>query len=110
MTVNRARPNNRDLILDFVRDFRQQHQVSPSIREIGSGVGISSTSVVVHHVNRLVAEGWLMRAVNGGASRNLVPVETTADSRQQTADGRQQMADSRQQTGVEMAGSWEGES
>lgn len=67
------RPSRTARILEFIRDFRAQYQVSPSVREIGRGVGISSTSVVNYHVGKLVADGQLLRAVGQGAPRNLVP-------------------------------------
>lgn len=67
------RPSRTDRVLEFIRDFRAQRQVSPTIREIGRGVGISSTSVVNYHVDKLLVDGRLRRAVPGRAPRSLVP-------------------------------------
>lgn len=69
------RPSRTDRVLEFIREFRAQRQVSPTIREIGRGVGISSTSVVNFHVGKLLADGQLLRAVGRGAPRNLVPAD-----------------------------------
>ena len=46
--VKRARPNTgrRWGILEFLEDYDKDFSISPSIREIGDCVGISSTSVV----------------------------------------------------------------
>ncbi|MEO8611414.1 MAG: hypothetical protein ABI690_26185 [Chloroflexota bacterium] len=57
-------------ILRFVQDYMQQHKHPPSTREIGEGVGISSTSNVIYHVNRLVDYGYLSR--QRGTSRTVI--------------------------------------
>lgn len=42
-------------IYEFILDYKRAHDGnSPSIREIQDGVGISSPSVVNHHLQRLV--------------------------------------------------------
>lgn len=48
-------------ILSFMDDYRRQHGYAPSIREIGTGTGIASTSAVNYQINRLVAGGYLGR-------------------------------------------------
>jgi SOS-response transcriptional repressor LexA len=48
-------------ILNFLDEYRQQNGYSPSIREIGVGAGSASTSAVNYQINRLVADGYLMR-------------------------------------------------
>ena len=41
-------------VLRFIVDFKREHDGnSPTLREIGAGCGISSTSVVVHLLKRL---------------------------------------------------------
>ena len=57
-------------ILRFVQDYMHQHKHPPSTREIGEGVGISSTSNVTYHVNRLVDHGFLGK--QPGTSRTVV--------------------------------------
>lgn len=51
-------------MLEFIRVFSEDNGYPPSIREIGSAVGISSTSVVNYNLNRLVEEGYLDRDQN----------------------------------------------
>ena len=56
-------------ILRFVEDYVQEHRHPPSTREIGQGVGISSTSNVIYHINRLVDYGYLSK--QRGTSRTV---------------------------------------
>jgi repressor LexA len=51
-------------MLDFIVGFSEDNGYPPSIREIGTAVGISSTSVVNYNLNRLVDEGYLDRDQN----------------------------------------------
>ena len=57
-------------ILCFVEEYVQQHSHPPTIRDIGQGVGISSTSNVIYHINRLIEHGYLYK--QPGTSRTLV--------------------------------------
>src|SRR3990172_3798080 len=57
-------------ILQFIRQYNTEHGFAPSIREIGCAAGISSTSVVNYHVERLVALGYLVKSP--GKSRAFV--------------------------------------
>lgn len=74
----------RDLVYEFVVAFRREHGLSPSVREIQRGVGLSSTSVTRNHIQALLEDGRL-RQVFPGASRALIPL---ADGGQQVADGK----------------------
>jgi hypothetical protein len=70
----------KQLILNFVHLFREQHQgISPSVKQIAHGIGYGkkSSGSTASLVNELIAEGWLYREVPG--SRTLVlshPPET----------------------------------
>lgn len=46
-------------IYDFCKSYIDEHGYAPTIREIGKGVGLSSTSVVHRHMQRLFNEGKL---------------------------------------------------
>ena len=48
-------------ILDHIRDFIRKNAYPPSIREIMTALGISSTSVVNYNLNALVREGYITR-------------------------------------------------
>lgn len=56
-------------ILDFIREFHDEHDYPPTIREIGQAVHISSTSVVNYNLNKLVEAGLIER--NAEVSRGL---------------------------------------
>lgn len=64
-----------EAVYEFVCSFRAAHEVSPTVREVASGVGISSTSVVAYHLEKLVDDGKLRRSLPGRSTRSLVPVE-----------------------------------
>ena len=49
------------LIVDFIREFIEEKDYPPSIRDIQIGCGISSTSVVDYNLRRLEEKGLLRR-------------------------------------------------
>ena len=48
-------------IISFVTEFLRDNGYPPSIRDIAAGCGISSTSVVVYHLNKLEQAGYIRR-------------------------------------------------
>jgi SOS-response transcriptional repressor LexA len=48
----------REMILDWLRDYRDQHGYMPSRRELCDGLGLS-VGVLKHHVDSLVEQGYL---------------------------------------------------
>ena len=48
-------------IIEFIRDFIDEKDYPPSIRDIQFGCGISSTSVVDYNLRRLEEKGLLRR-------------------------------------------------
>lgn len=48
-------------ILNFICKYRQLNGNSPALREIGQGVGISSTSHISYYIHRLIRWGYLGR-------------------------------------------------
>lgn len=46
-------------ILRFICQYIKGHGYPPSVREIGSGVGLSSTSTVHHHIKIMLDTGML---------------------------------------------------
>lgn len=47
-------------ILRFIYRFDREYGFAPSLREIGTAAGISSTSVVKYNIERLVKLGYLV--------------------------------------------------
>lgn len=58
-----------DRIIEFIDWFHRDHGYPPTIREIGKGVGLSSTSSVSERLARLASEGRLV--VSPGVARGL---------------------------------------
>lgn len=56
-------------VLEFLENFTEENNYSPSYREIMSGIGLSSVSAVAEHVDNLVAKGVLRKVP--GAARSL---------------------------------------
>jgi repressor LexA len=59
-----------DEILEYIRTFIQEENMSPSVREICSGLGIRSTSTVHRYLHRLQEEGRIRMA--SGKNRAIV--------------------------------------
>ena len=51
--------NRKKQIIQFIHDFRQQHAFPPTVREIGEGVSLASSSTVHHHITWLVEQGYI---------------------------------------------------
>ena len=66
-----AKPHIRDEILSMIRGYIDEHGYGPTIREIGAGVGLSSTASVYYHVRRLAEEGLILYNENQKRSISL---------------------------------------
>lgn len=63
--------------LDFIQQFRDEHGYSPSVREIGKGLGLSSTASVKNMLDRLEEKNLIQRGGNTARSTTL-PGESTS--------------------------------
>ena len=63
--------NKSQMILEFVQQFLQENGYAPSVREIGSAVGLQSTATVSYHLNQLKAKGLLQAAGSKGCKRSI---------------------------------------
>lgn len=61
MTTAPERTNRTLSILRYIETFWAEHGYAPSVRDIQRGCGISSTSVVQRHLERLQARGDIRR-------------------------------------------------
>lgn len=69
------------LIIDFINEYMTSHGVSPTYREIMTGIGLSSVSAVAEHIDNLVAKGVIIKAPGTARSLEVVDItfpETTA--------------------------------
>src|SRR5438477_13203442 len=60
-------------VYDFIADFVQTNQYSPSFEEIGHGLGLSSLATVHKHISNLENKGLLTRDYNRSRSIDLLP-------------------------------------
>ena len=67
-----------ELIVEFIADYATTHGYAPSIREIGTAVGLTSTSSVHQRLRRLEKAGLVRRASNRARSIVVVPVLAAA--------------------------------
>ncbi len=87
-TVEQGR-QMRQKILEMIISYIECHGYAPTIREIGDSVGLSSTSSVVAHIKKMLADGMLETDVEvPGAPRAIrvpgykfVKVEGVEDAR-----------------------------
>ena len=69
-------------IMDYVNQFIQENGYSPSVREIGAAVGLTSTASVSYHLQALQEKGLIQspgakrrkRALMTGARYGQIPV------------------------------------
>jgi repressor LexA len=60
-------------VYDFIAEFVQKNQYSPSFEEIGEGLGLSSLATVHKHITNLEKKGLLNRDYNRSRSIDLRP-------------------------------------
>lgn len=63
--------NRQKKILDCIRDFTESHGYPPTVREIGSAVGLKSSSSVQFHLDRLAEAGIINRGTEVNRSITL---------------------------------------
>ncbi|MBQ8991915.1 hypothetical protein IJ103_01280 [Candidatus Saccharibacteria bacterium] len=77
-------------VYDFIKSFIEEHNYSPSYRDIVAGLGLSSVSAVAEHVENLVRLGALRK--NPGEARSLEIVDITYPETTQLFKFRMQLA------------------
>ena len=60
-------------VYDFIAEFVQRNQFTPSYQEIGDGMGMSSLATVHKHITNLEKKGLLNRDYNRSRSIDLLP-------------------------------------
>jgi repressor LexA len=58
----KQKEERKEKILRFVNEFINEKGYSPSIREIGANIGISSTSLVDYYLSQLQNDGFITTA------------------------------------------------
>src|SRR5215813_403518 len=60
-------------VYDFISEFVQRNNYTPSYQEIGNGLGLSSLATVHKHISNLEKKGLLNRDYNRSRSIDLLP-------------------------------------
>jgi repressor LexA len=58
-------------VLDYIKEFVQEHDYAPSYEEIAQGVGLASPSNIYVHVVNLIVKGYLTKRWNTNRSLEL---------------------------------------
>lgn len=61
-------------IVEYISQFIQRNGYSPTLREIGDAMGLSSLATVHEHIERLIKKG-VLRKTQGNKTRGLVVVD-----------------------------------
>lgn len=59
--MNDKLPERQQKVLAFLEDFIEANGYPPTVREIGNGIGVSSTSLVTYYLRRLEERGLINR-------------------------------------------------
>ncbi len=78
------RSARRQQICQFIDRFRNQNGYSPTIRDVCRGVGLKSTSRVLHYFRTMERDGLLKR--EQGVSRSVSVVAQTRDRKATRGD------------------------
>ncbi len=63
-------------ILQFIEEYTEEHDLSPSYREIMTALRLRSVSAVAEHINNCVAAGFLEKVPNQARTLRVIPPET----------------------------------
>lgn len=72
----KALSGKQERILEFIREFQEHQPFPPTIRDIQTGCGISSTSVVDYNLRILQREGYIRREAEVSRGIELLEVPT----------------------------------
>lgn len=59
-------------VLEFIKNYMMKNGMTPTIREIGDGIGLSGTSTVHRHFRNLVDAGLITQIPNEKSYRYAV--------------------------------------
>ena len=67
-------------ILDFIRDFLEEHGYAPSFEEIAERFGYASLATVHEHLENLRAKGYIRKGYNESRSIEVVPTQMSVSA------------------------------
>ena len=63
-------------LLEFIQEYTDAHDLSPSYREIMQALQLRSVSAVAEHISNCVRAGFLEKVPNQARSLRVIPIET----------------------------------
>ena len=63
-------------LLRFIEEYTEEHDLSPSYREIMTALHLRSVSAVAEHINNCVAAGFLEKLPNQARTLRVIPIDT----------------------------------
>ena len=63
------------MLLDFIEQFSDENNYSPSYREIATALGLSSVASVAQHIDNCVAAGFLIKVPHAARSLRMIRSE-----------------------------------
>ena len=67
---------NTEKIFNFIVKFKNEKGFIPSVREIGSAIGLSSTSTIAYYLNKLEQDGKIKRSGNKNRAIEIITNDT----------------------------------
>ena len=62
-------------LLKFIDQYTEEHNYSPSYREIMRAMKLNSVSAVAEHINNCVVAGYLEKIPNAARSLKIIPIQ-----------------------------------
>lgn len=60
-------------MLDYIKTYMFKNGITPTMTEIGEGIGMYSTNTVFTHFQNLIRKGYIRKATRGKTFRYTVP-------------------------------------
>lgn len=68
-------------LLKFIDQYTEEHNYSPSYREIMRAMKLNSVSAVAEHINNCVAAGYLEKIPNAARSLKIIPIQDYTETK-----------------------------
>ena len=72
---------SQQLLLDFIEQFTDENNYSPSYREIAAALGLGSVATVAQHIDNCVTAGFLIKVPHAARSLRVIRGEGFDESR-----------------------------
>lgn len=72
-------PERQQKVFTFIKNYLEANGYPPTVREIGKGVGVDSTSLVSYYLQRLAEQGYLSREASASRAIRLTAEEEPDD-------------------------------